>query len=259
MTRFCTFASGSTGNAALVSSGDTHILIDMGISCRRIVQSLSLLGIAPGDLAAVMITHEHNDHIAGLATYIKKYKTPVITTSATARQLVYRLAGIEPQLQCVEWGETCVVGNVTVHVLESSHDCTGSCGFLLETQNGTLGYLTDSGCIPSATAQALLGAKLLVIESNHDVDRLLSGPYPYYLKDRVLSMRGHLSNEVAAAFASDSVREGTEAIVLAHLSQENNTPQLALRAFRQWLEPLGFCGRLIAAPAGEMSELIEME
>ncbi len=259
MTRFCTFASGSTGNAALVSSGGTHILIDMGISCRRIVQSLSALGLTPEDLAAVLITHEHNDHIAGLATYIKKYKTPVITTSATARQLAYRLAGIEPQLRCVEWGESCSVGSVTVQVLESSHDCAGTCGFLMETESGTLGYLTDTGCIPSATAETLLGAKLLVLESNHDVDRLLSGPYPYYLKDRVLSMRGHLSNEVAAAFAADSIGAGTEAIVLAHLSQENNTPQLALRAFRRWLEPRGYCGKLIAAPAGEMSELVEME
>lgn len=259
MTRFCTFASGSTGNAALVSCGDTHILIDMGISCRRICASLALLGLKPDDLSAVLITHEHADHISGLATYIKKYKTPIYTTSATSRQLVYRIAGIESLIQYVEQGDSCTIGGVTVHFLESSHDCSGSCGFLIETDCGTLGYLTDTGCIPSETANALLGANTLVIESNHDVDRLLSGPYPYYLKERVLSMRGHLSNEVAAAFASDSARAGTKNIVLAHLSQENNTPQLALRAVKQRLDAVGFCGRLIAAPAGEMSELIEME
>ena len=255
MTRFCTFASGSTGNAALLSSGDTHILIDMGISCRRICQSLSALGLTPEDLSAILITHEHNDHISGLATYIKKYKTPIITTSATARQLVYRIAAIEKQMQCVEWGEVCEVGGVGIRVLESSHDCAGSCAFHLDTPHGSMGYLTDTGYIPADTAQALMGVKFLVLESNHDVEMVRSGPYPYYLKERVLGMRGHLSNEVAAMFALDSVKAGTETIVLAHLSRENNTPGLALNTVGRWLETAGYTGRLIVAPAGEMSEI----
>lgn len=257
--RFCTFASGSSGNAALLSSGSTHILIDMGISCRRVCQSLAKVGLSPEDLSAVLITHEHNDHISGLATYIKKYKTPIVTTSATARQLVYRIAGIEPQIRCVEWGERCDVNEVSVNVLESSHDCPGSCAFLMETTEGTLGYLTDTGYIPGDTANALMGAKVLVLESNHDVEMLRSGPYPYYLKERVLGMRGHLSNEVAAAFATDSVRAGTKDIILAHLSRENNTPQVALNTVGRWLEAAGFTGRLTAAPADDMSEVFEWE
>lgn len=259
MTRFCTFASGSGGNAALVSSGNTHILIDMGISCRRICQSLAKFGLTPEMLTAVLITHEHNDHIAGLATYIKKYKTPIITTSPTARQLAYRIAGIEPLLRCAEWGETCEIGDISVMVLASSHDCAASCGFRLDTPNGTLGYLTDTGYIPGETAAALMGAKLLVLESNHDIEMLRSGPYPYHLKERVLGMRGHLSNEVAAAFAVDSARAGTKTIVLAHLSRENNTPQVALNTMEPWLAAAGYNGRLCVAPADELSEIFEME
>lgn len=259
MTRFCTFASGSSGNAALVSAGDTHILIDMGISCRRICQSVAKLGLVPEELTAVLITHEHSDHIAGLSTYIKKYKTPIVTTSATARQLAYRIAGIEPQLKCVEWGERFPVGSVEVTVLESSHDCFGSCAFLLDTPAGTVGYLTDSGYIPSGTAAALMGAKLLVLESNHDVEMLRSGPYPYHLKERVLGLRGHLSNDVAATFAADSVLAGTATVLLAHLSRENNTPQVALHTVGRRLEAVGFAGKLAAAPAEYMSEIFVME
>lgn len=259
MTRFCTFASGSGGNAALVSVGNTHILIDMGVSCRRICQSLAKLELVPDDLSAVLITHEHGDHIAGLATYIKKNKTPIITTSATARQLVYRIAGIEPQIQCVEWNEQYEIGCVTVTVLQSSHDCAGSCAFLIETPDGTLGYLTDSGYIPADTANSLMGVKMLVLESNHDVEMLCSGPYPYHLKQRVLGMRGHLSNDVAAAFAADTAQAGTKTIILAHLSRENNTPQVALNTVGRWLEAAGFTGRLTTAPADEMSECFEME
>ncbi len=259
MTKFCTFASGSKGNAALLSDGSTHILIDMGISCRRICQSLAQLGLTPEDLAAVLITHEHSDHIAGLAAYIKKYKTPIVATSATARQIAYRVAGIEPQLRCVEWGETYRIGEIRVRILASSHDCAGSCAFYMDTPDGTLGYLTDTGCIPEETAQALLGAGLLVLESNHDVEMVWSGPYPYALKERVLGTRGHLSNEAAAAFAADSARAGTKTIVLAHLSRENNTPGKALNAVGRWLEAAGFAGKLVAAPADKMSEVFWLE
>ncbi len=259
MTRFCTFASGSSGNAALLSFGDTHILIDMGISCRRITQALGELGLHAQELAAVLITHEHADHISGLTTYIKKYETPIVTTSATGRQLSYRIAGIEPRLRCVEWHEKCLVGDVEVTVLPTSHDCGGSCAFRFETPDGVLGYITDTGYIPGETAEKLLGADILFLESNHDVEMLRSGPYPYYLKQRVLGMQGHLSNDVAAAFAVDSARAGTKTIILAHLSEENNTPQVALNTVGRWLEAAGYGGTLVTAPRKEMSSIFTLE
>lgn len=259
MTRFCTFASGSGGNAALLSSGRTHILIDMGISCRRIMKSLEQFGLTGEDLAAVLITHEHHDHIAGLTTYIKKHRTPIIATSATGRQLAYRIPGIEPLLRCAEWWEDLAVGTVGIRILPTSHDCGGSCAFRFETRNGSVGYITDSGYISQETADALMGAKLLVLESNHDVEMLRSGPYPYHLKKRVLGMQGHLSNDTAAAFALDSVRAGTESIILAHLSEENNTPQTALHTVGRVLEAAEYRGTLCCAPRNELSEIIVLE
>lgn len=256
---FHTFASGSSGNAALLSAGETHLLIDMGVSCRRVCQSLSRLGLHPEDLSAVLITHEHTDHISGLATYIKKYRTPILCTPGTARQLHYRLAGIEPLLRSVPLGETVSLGEAAVTLLPTSHDCAESAAFRVETAAGVLGYLTDTGYIPEETARRLCGADLLVLESNHDVEMLRSGPYPFPLKQRVLGPLGHLSNDAAAQFAADSARAGTSSIILAHLSRENNTPQVALNTVGRMLEAVGYTGRLTVAPRESLSELHRLE
>ena len=224
MTTFQTFASGSSGNAALLSSGGTHLLLDMGISCRRVCQALNKLGLRPEELAGVLITHEHSDHISGLATYIKKYRTPIFCTPGTARQLAYRIAGIEDLLRPVPLGERIALDGVEVELLPTSHDCRESAAFRIDTVSGSLGFLTDTGYIPEGTGRRLLGTELLVLESNHDVEMLRAGPYPYALKQRVLGEWGHLSNADAARYAAASVRAGTRAILLAHLSRENNTP-----------------------------------
>lgn len=258
MTKFCTFASGSKGNAALLSVGNTHILIDMGISCRKICQSLDSLGLTPESLSAVLITHAHRDHIAGLATYTKKYRTPVIATTDTAQELGSSVAGIRRQLHCVEWGEVCQIGAVAIRVLESSHDCAGSCAFHIRTPHGTVGYLTDTGYIPLETADALAGVQLLLLESNHDVEMVTSGPYPDFLKERILGEYGHLSNEMAADFAVTSAKAGTQTIVLAHLSRENNAPGVALHTVGRSLEAIGYAGRLLVAPADKMSEVFQL-
>ncbi|MBR2132216.1 MAG: MBL fold metallo-hydrolase [Oscillospiraceae bacterium] len=255
MTKFCTFASGSAGNASFLSSGTTHLLIDMGISCRRICASLSRIGMCAKDLSAILITHYHGDHIGGLATYIKKYTTPIITTSATADQLSLRFPGIISRIKCVDLGEQCVIGDVTVTVLPTSHDCKGSCAFYIATPEGTVGYITDTGMIPQETAQMLLGTELLVLESNHDIEMLCSGSYPYSIKERILGERGHLSNHMAANFAADSARAGTQSIILAHLSAENNTPQIARDTVREKLKAVGYCGYLSVAPEKDMSEV----
>lgn len=259
MTCFRTLASGSSGNAALLSAGSTHLLIDMGISCRRICQTLSSLGLHPEDLSAVLITHEHSDHISGLATYIKKYHTPIVCTPGTAWQLRYRLAGVEPLLRPTPYGETFPLGDAEITLLPTSHDCSESSAFRIETASGGLGYLTDTGYILEETAQRLLGAELLVLESNHDVDMLRAGPYPFPLKQRVLGPQGHLSNDDAARYASASAQAGTRSIILAHLSKENNTPQAALAAVGQALEAVGYSGELTVAPRDIPGELHILE
>lgn len=260
MTTFRTLASGSTGNAALLSCGSTHLLIDMGISCRRVCQSLAELGLTPADLTAVLITHEHTDHISGLATYIKKYRTPIFTTPGTARQLAYRLAGVEPLLRPVPLGTAVSLGGLEAAVLPTSHDCAESAAFRFDTPDGAVGYLTDTGYIPEETGEGLLGCELLVLESNHDVDMLLAGPYPYALKRRVLGESGHLSNADAARYALRSARAGTRCVLLAHLSQENNLPRLALETVAWALREEGLTAvRLAAAPRREPSEIYTLE
>lgn len=259
MTMIRTLASGSSGNAALFSCGETRLLIDMGVSCRRICRSLAELGLTPDDLSGVFITHEHGDHIGGLATYIKKYRTPIYCTGAVSRQLNYRLAGIEPLLHTVEPGEHVSFGEVDMDILPTSHDCRGSAACCFRTPAGRVGYLTDTGYIPEETWAGLLGAELLVLESNHDMDRLLSGPYPYPLKKRILGTEGHLSNDAAAGFAVESVRAGTRSILLAHLSAENNTPELALLTMRDALREAGLTALLAVAPRAAMSGALTLE
>ncbi|MCI8878736.1 MAG: MBL fold metallo-hydrolase [Oscillospiraceae bacterium] len=247
MTTFQTIASGSGGNAALLTAGDTRILLDMGISCRKLCAALARAGTGPAELDAVFISHEHSDHIAGLATYIKKYSTPIFTTPGTARQLAYRLAGVEELLRPVPMGETADVGACEVTLLPTSHDCRESAAFRVDTPDGAVGLLTDTGFIPERTGKGLLGVELLVLESNHDVETLRSGPYPLSLKRRVLGEFGHLSNDEAAAYAAACARAGTQRILLAHLSRENNTPRMALNAVGRMLEAAGFQGELAVA------------
>lgn len=259
MTTIRTFASGSSGNAALLSCGATHLLIDIGISCRRICQSLAALRLSPENLSGILITHEHGDHIAGLATYIKKYHTPIFCTPAVARQIAYRMAGAEPLLYPMELGERQTFGPVEAEILPTSHDCRESAAWLFSTRSGRIGYLTDTGIVVEETGRALLGAGILVLESNHDVEMLRAGPYPYPLKKRILGETGHLSNEAAAAYAVESVRAGTRAILLAHLSEENNTPELALLTVHRALEAAGLAPALAAAPRDTMSEAYCLE
>ena len=259
MTTFRTIASGSSGNAALLTAGETRLLIDMGISCRRLCAALAQAGTPPEALDGVLITHEHADHISGLATYIKKYAAPILCTPGTARQLAYRLAGVDRLLRPVPMGETVSIGSCRATPLPTSHDCRESAAFRIETPDGSVAYLTDTGYIPEETGARLLGADLLVLESNHDVETLRSGPYPYRLKQRVLGAFGHLSNDDAAAYAAASARAGTRMILLAHLSRENNTPQMALHTVGRLLEAAGYGGKLAAAAREGLSETFILE
>lgn len=259
MTTIRTLASGSSGNAALLSCGETHLLIDMGISCRRVCKALAELGLSPDNLSGILITHEHGDHISGLATYIKKYRTPIYCSPAVSRQLCYRLAGAEPLLRPMALGEAAAFGEVEALILPTSHDCQESAAWRFDTPEGRVGYLTDTGYIVEETGERLLGADLLVLESNHDVDMLRAGPYPYPLKKRILGEFGHLSNAAAAEYAVKSVRAGTRRILLAHLSHENNTPGKALETVGGALAEAGLNVPLAAAPRDVMSEAYALE
>ncbi|MBP3485310.1 MAG: MBL fold metallo-hydrolase [Oscillospiraceae bacterium] len=235
MTTLHTLASGSSGNAALVSHNGVHILVDAGISCRRITTALRTLGLVPEDLSAVLITHTHTDHIQGLQTFCKHHDVPICASRRTCAGLEYRIAGIASRLRPLSGDGTAEIGGVTVASFPTSHDAPGSCGFRI----GGAGFLTDSGYVTEEAEEVLTGVPLLVLEANHDVETLLSGPYPYYLKERILGRQGHLSNGDAADFARRCAENGTKRILLAHLSRENNTPVMARDAVARAL-PDGF-------------------
>lgn len=248
MTVVHTLASGSSGNALVILSGGTRILLDAGISCRRIAASLGELGLGAGDLDAILITHTHSDHISGLRTLLKRTDAPVWATVRAGRELLFRLPELEARLCPVKPGVPFCVGACAATALETSHDAPGSCGYRLDTPDGSVGILTDTGYVTDQAAELLSGVDLAVLEANHDVETLRSGSYPYYLKQRVLGPEGHLSNGDAAAFAAFLAERGTSEIILAHLSRENNTPAMARAAVETALAAAGAAPVLSVAP-----------
>ena len=248
---FYTLASSSAGNAALVCHENTHILIDAGISCRRITQSLAALSLTLDDLDGILITHEHIDHVRALGTLQKKHAVPLYASFGTAAALDYPA----PYLHAFAADETFTIKDLQIRSFRTSHDAKESVGYRIESSDGSLAVLTDTGFITDDAHDAALGADMLLLESNHDVVMLKNGGYPYYLKQRILGECGHLSNEAAAEFAVECVRAGTSDILLAHLSDENNSPELAEYTVGRALQSSGLSVRLAAAPRDTISEV----
>lgn len=248
---FYTLASSSAGNAALVCHENTHILIDAGISCRRITQSLAALSLTLDDLDGILITHEHIDHVRALGTLQKKHAVPLYASFGTAAALDYPA----PYLHAFAADEAFAIKDLQIRSFRTSHDAKESVGYRIESSDGSLAVLTDTGFITDDAHDAALGADMLLLESNHDVIMLKNGSYPYYLKQRILGECGHLSNEAAAEFAIECVRAGTSDILLAHLSDENNSPQLAEYTVGRALQSSGLSVRLAAAPRDTISEV----
>ena len=223
--RLCTLYSGSGGNSTYISGGGSSILIDAGKGASDKL---------PVD--AIFITHEHVDHIGALAVFLKKYPIPVHVTAPSAEKL-YRVIGDTPAKDCIVVHSplfTVGLGNMTVSSFPTSHDSAMSVGYRIsvntEDSVHLLGYATDLGEVTPAVEQGLLGCEAVVLESNHDENLLLDGPYPYDLKMRIRSRHGHLSNTAAAEFAATLAANGTTHFLLAHLSKENNLPEFAYDA-----------------------------
>ncbi len=254
MTTVHTLASGSSGNAILVCCGETRLLLDAGISCRRITVALGALGLAPGDLTAILLTHTHSDHIAGLRTLLKRDCPGIWASEAAARDLSDRLPECESRLHSFGRTDRFSFGACEVTAFPTSHDAPGACGFRLDTDAGSVGLLTDSGTVTNEARSVLPGVDLVLLEANHDVETLRCGPYPAYLKQRILGAQGHLSNACAAQFAVELAASGTSEVVLAHLSRENNTPAMAHRAVECALAAAGMQTALSVAPRDSLSE-----
>lgn len=227
MLRIATLASGSSGNCTLVSDGQTHVLIDAGISARRITTGLRTLGISPAELTAVLVTHEHSDHISGLNVLKNQLEFTLCASAPTARQLCYRMAGLESRIHTFEPGEGFELGSLYVETFPTLHDCARPVGYAVCGGGVKMALATDLGVVTEAVERGIAGARLLIAETNYDPDTLRCGTYPPFLKERILSDHGHLSNEMGANMALHAVERGTKTVILGHLSQENNTPRMA--------------------------------
>lgn len=229
--RIVTFASGSTGNCSLITEGGTNILIDAGISMRRTLAALEQLGLAPRELSGVLITHEHSDHISGLNMLVKHHNIKIFAPEALCCVLAKMKPQIANNLNRISENDKTDFGDIAVGCFRTPHDAAYSVGYRFEGES-TIAYATDTGHISDELVRGLEGAQLALIESNHDPEMLRTGPYPYYLKQRILSPRGHLSNYDSGKLALHLAKSGTKHIILGHLSRENNTPELAYKTVR---------------------------
>ncbi len=238
--RLVVFASGSSGNCALVRGEHTALLIDAGISMRRIREALRGEGLTPEDISGVLITHEHSDHITALRTMSRSCGIPVYAPGSVIRYLDGQIPELGERLNRIRENEEFRVGGLTVRAFPTPHDTDQSVGYRVSEGESLLGFCTDTGCVTETMLDNLSGCRTALIEANHDPERLLSGPYPFYLKKRILSERGHLSNGDSAGLACTLASRGTRTLVLGHLSRENNTPELARSAVRTALDRNGY-------------------
>ena len=252
-----TFASGSGGNSALVWNEGTRILVDAGISASRITASLASVGIVPAALDAVLVTHGHTDHTSGLPILLKKTSAQVWASGGTASEICPKCP--ESRVNVIASGSVLRFGTMTVRSFETPHDCAGSTGFIISEDGGaSLAFVTDLGRVTAEVRRAALGVKAAVLESNHDYDMLRAGPYPWPLKRRVGGDFGHLSNEAAGEFARELAGAGARCLLLAHLSETNNTPEAARRAVTAALGGAAEGMTLSVAPAGQCSDVFEI-
>src|SRR5438034_787887 len=236
-------ASRSRGNATLVDSFSARILVDAGISCRETFKRLKSIGRDPREISAVLITHEHSDHISGLATLGKKLKVPIFMTGATHQawaRTVKDACGEPPQvarLEVFSAGRSFQIADITVMPFTIPHDAADPVGFTFRAEGTKIALVTDLGYIPASVRDHLRKCDVLIVESNHDLEMLRGGAYPWSVKQRVMSRVGHLSNESLAQFFEEDYDGGASYIVLAHLSEQNNHPEVARRAAESALGP----------------------
>ena len=252
MMRVCVFASGSGGNCLLVSEGQDALLIDAGISNRRIEAAVAAAGLTMNDIGGVLITHEHSDHISGLATMLKHRRIPIYAPRTVASHLWRQLPDSDGCLQQIPTETAFPVGGLKVTAFHTPHDTPESVGYRVEG-SGVFALATDMGHVTEEIRRGLLGAGTVLIESNHDEQMLSYGPYPVSLKRRILSDRGHLSNAECAKLARELAMNGTRRIILGHLSRENNTPEKAMAESRAALA--GLTAELYCAPVSGCLEL----
>ncbi|MEG2676904.1 MAG: MBL fold metallo-hydrolase [Oscillospiraceae bacterium] len=263
MARFVTLYSGSSGNSTLVSDSGTSLLVDMGQSCKKTINALYEIGISASDLDGILVTHEHSDHVSGLMTFLKHYETPLYGSPKTLTYLKnHNLIPENAQTVELEYNAPANIGSIGFQCFGTSHDSVDCVGYRFEMSNGKqVAVATDLGFVSDEVLESLCGCELVGLESNYDENMLRNGEYPSYLKNRIRSVLGHLSNSDCALGAAQLAQKGTKRLVLMHLSSENNEPSMALTSCLGALENIGVDSesiRVTVAPRHRVGEIIEL-
>ena len=241
MSKFYSLFSSSKGNASFLGSPAGGVLIDAGVSCRRLVRALEAREISPEAVQAICITHSHSDHVAGLRVFLGKYGVPVYGTPQTLAEIQCdKRLRADADLREILPRQTVHTGEIGITAFSTMHDAPGSCGFRFELPDGqTCAVCTDLGCVTAEVEEAVFGADLVLLEANYDAEMLRHGPYPAYLQERIRGKYGHLSNRDSAGLAQALISHGTTRLVLGHLSENNNTMPLAQKTVLRHLQAEG--------------------
>jgi phosphoribosyl 1,2-cyclic phosphodiesterase len=253
-------ATSSAGNCIFIGTTHTNLLIDAGLSRKETLTRLRAIGVSPESISAILVTHEHTDHVGGLLTLARSSRAPVYVSPQTAREIDWTggsaIAAI-PRIEHFETGSQFQVGDFRVQSFSIPHDAADPCGFVVETGGVRLAVAMDLGYIPENVRHYIREADLTVLESNHDLDMLKVGPYPWPLKQRVMSRKGHLSNDMAAEFILESMYQGSHTLMLGHLSEQNNHPEIARLVAASALSRRSMRTRLVVVEPKKQSEVIE--
>ena len=257
--RFCVLGSGSKGNATYLESGGVSILIDAGMSGIELQKRLAAIGVELSAIDAILVTHEHNDHVQGVGVLSRRTNIPVYANSATfsaASKIINKLFSYNE----FETGTPFHFRNLEIHPFAISHDTADPVGFRISDGKVSFGYCTDTGKVSQLMLHRLASCQALVLESNHDIEMLQNGTYPPYLKQRIRSSQGHLDNVEAASFLQELAHDNLQHVVLAHLSEENNHPEIAFRTAVEALHENPHCGetavRISVASQGCVGEYV---
>ena len=238
--RVCSLFSGSSGNSTYIGTEKTHILVDAGMPGRNIVAGLKEIGIDGRDLKGILITHEHSDHIKSAGTLSRKFNLPIYANEGTWEAMESKIGDVAPNNRRIFYNNMdFYIEDINVQPYEIPHDAADPVGFSLYYQNKKVSITTDLGHTNSKIIKTVMDSDLVILEANHDLDMLKAGPYPMYLKKRILGKKGHLSNEDSGKTLLELIKGRVTHVLLAHLSKQNNYPQLAYQTVVDILESNG--------------------